>query len=210
MFNKIKALFGGQEKVSLRASFWVFFSFAVIGLITSLVLSIDETELMRNPNAVLSCSINFVLNCSVVMKTWQAHVFFNIPNMYIGLMAFPVLVTVAVATLWGGATYKKSFLAAMNIGVFFGTIFAYWLFFNSLYVIQVLCPWCLVVTFSCTMLLSTSTNIALRSNSWNFNNETNAKIQKFLDKGYLKLVTASWIVLLIALVFIQFGSALFA
>jgi uncharacterized membrane protein len=144
------------------------------------------------------------------MQTWQSAVFFGIPNMYIGLMAFPVIVTVAVAFLWGGARYSKTFLRAMNIGVLLGTIFAYWLFFQSLYAIQVLCPWCLVVTFSCTMMLAAATHIGLRENIWNFKKTANEKVQKFLKSGFHQLIVASWVVLMIALVFIKFGTELFA
>lgn len=207
MFNN---LFKRKEEASIRASYWVIFSFAVVALIASFVLSIEKTHLMENPNAILSCSFNLILNCAAVMKTWQSSVFFGIPNMYIGLMAFPVLVTVAVAALWGGAVYKKGFLLAMNIGILLGTVFAYWLFFNSLYVIQVLCPWCLVVTLSCTMLLAASTHITLRENILKLSSGVNDKVQKYLKGGYHQLVVASWIVLMTALVFIQFGSALFA
>lgn len=210
MLNSFKALFRRQEKASLRASFWVLFAFSVIALIAAFTLSIEETHILKDPNAILSCSFNLVLNCATVMKTWQASVFFGIPNMYIGLMAFPVLVTVAVAALWGGAQYKKGFLLAMNIGILLGTIFAYWLFFNSLYVIQVLCPWCLLVTFSCTMLLAASAHITLRENILKFKKPANDKVQKFLNGGYHQLVVASWVLLMVALVFVQFGGALFA
>ena len=207
MFSK---LFKRKETASLRASFWVLLIFAATALIAAFTLANEEFVLMKHPDSILSCTFNLVLNCATVMKTWQASVFFGIPNMFWGLMAFPVIITVAVAALWGGATYKKGFLLAMNIGILLGTLFAYWLFFNSLYAIQVLCPWCLVVTFSCTMMLAASTHITLRENILNFKKHTNEKVQKYLNGGYHQLVVASWIVILVALVFIKFGSALFA
>jgi len=210
MFSKIKSFLKRDEEHSLRASYWVIFAFSIIALIAAFVLSNEEIHLLKVPDAILSCTFNLVLNCATVMKTWQASVFFGVPNMFIGLMAFPVLITVTVAALWGGAQYKKGFLLAMNIGILLGTIFAYWLFFNSLYVIQVLCPWCLVVTFSCTMLLAASTHITLRENILNFNKKTNEKIQKFLKGSYHQLVVASWVLVMVALVFVQFGAALFA
>ena len=156
MFGK---LFHKDEQKTFHASFWVILAFSVIALIASLVLSVEKVHLLSNPDATLSCSFNLVLNCSTVMQTWQSSVFFGIPNMYLGLMAFAVLVTVAVGFLWGGARYNKGFLRIMNIGVLLGTVFAYWLFFSSVYVIQVLCAWCLVVTTSCTMILAASVHL---------------------------------------------------
>lgn len=198
------------EERSVRTAFLVFFFSAVIALAAAFVLSIEETNLLKNPDAVLSCSFNLVLNCSTVMQTWQASVFFGIPNMFIGLMAFAVFVTVGVAVLWGGAQFKRWFLLALNAGAFAGAIFAYWLFFNSVYAIEVLCPWCLVVTFASTLMLASTTYVTLRKNLKGFNSKTNAKVQKFLENGYHQLLVASWLVIMIALVFIKFGTDLFA
>jgi uncharacterized membrane protein len=211
MFEKIKSMFVRSEKEkTIRPAYILLFIFAIIALIAALVLSVEEIHIIKNPDAILSCTFNVVLNCATVMKTWQASVFFGIPNMFIGLMAFPVLVTVAVAYLWGGTRFNKGFLRAMNIGLLLGTIFAYWLFFSSLYAIQVLCPWCLIVTFSCTMMLAAAVHIGLRGNIWNLKKGTDAKVQKFLTAGYHKLIVASWIVLMIALVILKFGADLFA
>lgn len=210
MFNNLKEKVNGKEKKTLHASYWVLFAFAIVALIAAFVLSMEKIHLLNDPDAVLSCSVNLVLNCSTVMQSWQSAVFFGIPNMYIGLMAFPVLIAVAVAFLWGGARYNKAFLRALNIGVLLGTVFAYWLFFQSLYSIEVLCPWCLFVTFSCTMMLAAVSHIGLRENIWNFKKGLDEKIQKFLKGGYHQLVVASWVVLMIALVVIKFGESLFA
>jgi uncharacterized membrane protein len=211
MFNKIKeAVTHESEKRVIRNAYVVMLISAVLALSAAFVLSLEKIHLLTNPDAVLSCSFNIVLNCTAVMQTWQASVFFGIPNMYIGLISFPVIVAVAVAALWGGATFNKGFLKATNVGVLLGTIFAYWLFFSSVYAIQVLCPWCLVVTFSCTLMLAAITHINLRENTWKLSKNANEKVQKFLQKGYHQLVVASWLVLMVALVFIQFGAELFA
>lgn len=211
MFNRIKeAVTHKNEKRTIRNAYIVMLVGAILALIAAFVLSVEKIHLLSNPDAILSCSFNLVLNCSTVMQSWQSTVFFGIPNMYIGMVAFPVIVTVAVAALWGGAQFNKGFLKAANIGILLGTIFAYWLFFNSMYAIQVLCPWCLVVTFSCTLMLAAITHINLRENTWGFSKTANEKIQTFLKNGYHQLLVASWLVLMVALVFIQFGAALFA
>ena len=193
-----------------KKSFWVLLVFATVALIAAFVLSLEKIHLLQEPDAVLSCSFNVVLNCSTVMQSWQSTAFFGIPNMYIGLIAFPVLITVAVAALWGGARYSRNFLRTMTVGVFLGTVFAYWLFFSSLYDIRVLCPWCLVVTVSCTLMLAATLHIGLKENIWNIKKKTNAVVQNFLKSGYHQLVVAAWLVLMVALVFMQFGAALFA
>jgi uncharacterized membrane protein len=202
-------MFSLFKKKSDKTVYWVILVAAFAALIAAFVLSLEKIHLLQTPDAVLSCSFNVVLNCSTVMQSPQSTAFFGIPNMFIGLMAFPVIVTVAVAGLWG-TRFPKKFLVTANIGVLLGTIFSYWLFFQSLYVIQVLCPWCLIVTTACTFMLAGFTHLNLKENNFNLKKKLNDKVQKFLKAGYHQLIVASWLVLMIALVVIKFGDALFA
>jgi len=202
----------GRKREEVRTHKLIFgtmLAFGIIGLIASFVLAIEEFHLLKNPDATLSCSFNLVLNCSTVMKTWQASVF-GFPNMFIGLMGYPVVITVAVIGLTMRSQLPRLFWQVANVCYALGAVFAYWLFFNSVYSIQVLCPWCLIVTFSTTILLATITHYTLRENHFGLPERLNTKIQTTLDKDIGKVITASWIILLIALVFIKFGDALFA
>jgi uncharacterized membrane protein len=200
----------GKNKAMERSDLWIFGTllvFGIVGLVVSFILAVEEFHLLKNPNAILTCSINVVLNCATVMKTWQASVF-GFPNMFIGLMGFPIVITIAVALL-GGVKFPRWFLIGANIGLGLGVLFAYWLFLQSVYTIEVLCPWCLVITFTMTMLISTITHYNLRENSFGFKKETNKKVQNFIKNGYGKLLTAAWVVLLVALVILKFGDSLF-
>jgi uncharacterized membrane protein len=201
--------FNKKQEPTGKTVYWVIVFAALAALTAAFVLSLEKIHLLQSPDAVLSCSFNLVLNCSTVMQSWQSTVFFGIPNMFIGLMAFPVIVTVAIAGLVG-THFPKKFLVATNIGVLLGTLFAYWLFFQSVYAIQVLCPWCLIVTTSCTFMLAAFTHLNLKENNFGLNKRRNEAVQKFLKAGYHQLIVASWLVLMVALVFIKFGEALFA
>ncbi len=210
MFNKIFGVHS-KTKTELKSDRWIFgvmLTFGIVGLIASFVLSVEEIHLIKNPDSLLSCTFNLVLNCATVMKTWQASVF-GFPNMFIGLMGFPMVIMIALFGL-SQVRFPRWFLIGAEIGYVFWTLFAYWLFFNSVYVIQVLCPWCLVVTFSMTMLSATITHYNLRENIFGFSATRNKSIQEFLFKDYDKLAVAIWIVLLVSLVFLKFGDALFS
>lgn len=211
MFERITSLFTkkADERRLEKTIFGVMLGASLLALAAALVLSLEKIHLLQDPDALLSCSFNLVLNCSTVMQSWQSTVFFGIPNMYIGLMAFPVIVTVAVAGLWG-VKFPRTFLIATNIGVLLGTIFAYWLFFSSVYDIQVLCPWCLLVTFSCTLMLAGITHLNLAQNNFRLPKKIDKKVQGFLKGGYHQLLVASWLVLMFVLVYIKFGTDLFA
>lgn len=177
-------------------------------LTAAFVLTLEKFHLYEDPDAVLSCSINLVLNCSTVMQTWQSSVF-GFPNMLIGLVAFPVVITVAVAGL-AGVKFPRWFLILANIGYLFGLVFAYWLFFQSVYDIQVLCPWCLIVTTATTLIFSSMLHYNLKFNTFKLSKKTDKKIQKFLKGGYHQMIIIGWIVLMFVLVVLKFGDGLFA
>lgn len=208
MFNKLFHRDLKKEILSRRWLFGTMLAFGITGLIASFTLAVEEFVLLKNPDAVLSCSFNVVLNCGTVMKTWQAAAF-GFPNMYIGLMGFPMVILIALLGL-SNVKFPRWFLIGAEIGYVFWTLFAYWLFFNSVYAIQVLCPWCLVVTFSMTMLSATITHYNLQNNTFNFKKGTQRKIENFLAKDYDKFAVAVWVFILVALVFAKFGDALFA
>ncbi|HMH70226.1 MAG TPA: vitamin K epoxide reductase family protein [Candidatus Saccharimonadales bacterium] len=203
--------FGKKKQTLENSNKWIFGTmlvFGLVGLAASFVLAVEEFHLLKNPNAILSCSINTVLNCSTVMETWQASVF-GFPNMFIGLMGYPIVVTVAIVALTK-AKLPRWFWIVANVCYLLAALFAYWLFFNSVYVIEVLCPWCLIVTFVTTIILATLTHYNLRENAFKLSKHVNNTVQEMLKKDIGKLLTATWIVLLIALVFVKFGESLFA
>lgn len=204
--------FGKKEVGRQHSDRWIFgtmLTFGIIGLIAAFVLSVEKVHLLQNPDAVLSCSINLVLDCSTVMQTWQASVF-GFPNSFIGLMAYPVVITVAVVGLAGAASaLPRWFWRTAVICYGLGAVFAYWLFFSSLYVIEVLCPWCLFVTFATTILIATIKHYAVRENVWQFSKPTHQKLMRLLEKDVDKVVVAAWFVILVALVLIKFGDSLF-
>lgn len=180
----------------------------ILGLASAFVLTIEKFVLLANPEAKLSCSFNLVLNCAQVMQTPQASVF-GFPNSLIGLMAFSVVIAVAVAGL-SGVVFPRKFMFAAQIGYALGLIFAYWLFFQSVYVIQILCPWCLVVTFATTLIFESLLRYNLHENNLYLPKDVHKKALVFIQKDYDKLITAAWLVLMVALVYLKFGQQLFA
>ncbi len=210
MSNKFMNSFKKEHRQNNYAKY--VFSVMLIGgvaaLIAAFVLTVDKFIVLQNPSAILSCSVNIVLNCSTVMQSWQSHLF-GFPNMLLGLMAFPVMVTIAVLGL-SGVKFPRWFLIAANIGYLLAIIFSYWLFFQSVYDIQVLCPWCLLVTTSMTLTFSSMLHYNLKENTFGFAKKYNEPIQRFLAAGYHQMIVLGWLALMVVLVFLKFGEALFA
>lgn len=191
-----------------RRAFILLFIFAGFGTLASFFLTVDEFILLKNPDATLFCSVNAVINCASVMQTWQASIF-GFPNSIIGLMTYPVLMTVGVLGFLNIKLPKNLWLA-VYVGIISGLLFAHWLFYESLYNIHILCPWCLLTIVSTIMIFGATSHYMLRNNILTLSKSTNAKVQKFLDNSYDKMIIISWIVLLVGLIIVQYGGSLFA
>lgn len=122
---------------------WILLIGGIIGYACAFIIMWDKVKLADNPNYIPSCSLNPVVSCGSVMKSDQAHVF-GFPNPFIGLGAFPA-VAVAGGAILAGARLKRWFWRTLYGGYILGTIFAYWLLYQSVYSIKALCPYCLTV-----------------------------------------------------------------
>lgn len=130
---------------------------SLLSLIASLVLSVDAIILAANPDAIFACDINSKISCGAVGETWQANLF-GWPNAFLGLIAEPVVITLAVAAL-GGTRFPRWFMNAAQFVYTLGFIFALWLFWQSYFYIGALCPWCLLVTATTTFVFFSMTRV---------------------------------------------------
>ena len=122
---------------------WLLIVCGVIGLLASAIIMIDKIELLQNPDRTFICDLNPVVSCGSVMQSEQSHAF-GFPNPIIGLAGFPVLIVTGVAML-AGATLKRWYWIGLQLGTLFGIGFVHWLFFQSVYRIGALCPYCMAV-----------------------------------------------------------------
>jgi uncharacterized membrane protein len=134
-----------------------------LGLAASLVLSIDAVVLAADPNAGLSCNISETISCAKVGITWQANLL-GFPNAFLGLIAEPVVITIAVAGL-GGVRFPRWFMNAAMAVYAIGLAFAYWLFFQAYFVIGAMCPWCLLITATTTTVFASLLRVNLSDNT---------------------------------------------
>ncbi|MGW5576675.1 vitamin K epoxide reductase family protein [Micromonospora chokoriensis] len=129
--------------LSERLVGWVLTIGGLVGALAAFVLTVEKMALLKNPAYVPSCSINPILSCGSIMTTGQAEVF-GFANPLIGLATFPVVAATGVAVL-ARARLPRWWWLALQAGAVFGVGFVHWLFFQSLYRIGALCPYCMVV-----------------------------------------------------------------
>lgn len=189
---------------------WIFGTMLVSGclsLIASFVLSIDAVKLAADPNAELSCNINAVISCGTVGGSWQAQLF-GFPNAFLGLAAEPVVITIAVASL-GGTRFPRWFMFAAQIVYTLGLIFAYWLFQQSMFEIGALCPWCLLVTVSTTLVWASLTHVNIRDGNLFLPWRVQSAAKAFIDADLDAIAVVIWLLILALAVVLKYGALLF-
>ncbi len=150
---------------------------SLIGLFASFVLSVDAIILAANPDAELSCNINSQISCGAVGTTWQANLF-GWPNAFLGLVAEPVVITVAILGL-ARVRFPRWFLLTAQFVYTLGFIFALWLFYQSYFNIHALCPWCLLVTVTTILVWTSMTRVNIEAG--NFGDGVRRKLEPALS-----------------------------
>lgn len=207
--SKLVAFFRHNDK-QLRDNRWIFTSMLVgslLSLTASFVLSVEAVVLAGDPGAVLSCSVNAVINCASVALHPTAHMF-GFPNSFLGLIAEPVVITVAIAGL-AGVKFPRPFLFVAQIFYSLGLLFALVLLYLSMFVIGALCPWCLLVTLTTILVWFAMTRYNIREGNLFLPKKISAAAKHFIEKNYDKFIMAIMIVVIIAGILFKYGDSIF-
>ncbi|HEU5223767.1 MAG TPA: vitamin K epoxide reductase family protein [Candidatus Lumbricidophila sp.] len=114
-----------------------------LGLLAAWELTLEKFATLADPGHVPSCNLGILIGCSTNLASWQGRVFFGIPNPLIGVACWPVVITIAVLLL-ANARLARWVWLGLNAGLLFAISWVGWLIFQSIYVLDVLCPWCML------------------------------------------------------------------
>lgn len=145
--------------VPVLSAWWVLIG-GVIGLLSSITLTVEKIELLRNPSYVPTCNINPIVSCGSVMVTKQASLL-GFPNPLLGIAGFTVVVVTGVLAV-AKVPLPRWYWTGLAVGLLLGAVFVHWLIFQSLYRIGALCPYCMVVWAMTITLLVVVTSILVR------------------------------------------------
>lgn len=210
MPSKIQKYFSVKKNKNENDNHWIFASMlvgALLSLMASFVLSVEIFELTKNPNANLSCDINAIISCSTV-NSHPSATLFGFPNAFLGLMAEPVVITVAVAGL-SGVKFGRRFMFSAQIGYTLGLAFAYYLLYTSYFIIGAFCPWCLLVTLTTTLVWFSITRYNIRENNLYLSANLQQKALNFIKKDYDKLVMVVILIIITFAILIKYRDGLF-
>jgi uncharacterized membrane protein len=129
---------------------------SVLGLLASLMLSLEAYWRALNPKTIFACDVNAKLSCSTVAESWQSTLIHwpgngAVPNAFLGLIVFSVFVTIGVLVA-SGVSIPRWVEWGFRIGVVIAFIFSTWLLQQSVFVIGAMCPWCLTMDLGTVLL----------------------------------------------------------
>ena len=170
---------------------------SAISLWASLTLTADKISLLRaeidGTAATLGCDLSAFVSCSSVVSSDQAEAF-GFPNTFIGVVAFSALLALGVV-MATGLVLPRWMWAGLQVGVLFGIGFVTWLQYEAIFEIGKLCPWCMVVW---AMMIPMFVVVTARFTG-----------SRFL-KNWTVLISALWIIAVVAVIWFKFGETLWA
>ncbi|WP_349828909.1 vitamin K epoxide reductase family protein [Brevibacterium litoralis] len=116
---------------------------SALGFLAAFDLSVEKVKKLEDPGHTLSCDLNPFISCSGVMEFPQSQIF-GFPNQFIGVAAFvfPLLLGVLLISR---TPIPGWVMVGLNIGLVGGVALVMYLFVQSVFVIGIGCPWCMVV-----------------------------------------------------------------
>jgi uncharacterized membrane protein len=126
-----------------RRTGWVMVLTGSVGWLASFQLTVDDWRLLRDPAYQPPCNLSPVVSCGSVMSSPQGSLF-GFPNMLLGLGGFAAVTALGVAVLSGARLHHRLWLT-LNGGALVGVLFVHWLIGQSLYELNKLCPYCVVI-----------------------------------------------------------------
>lgn len=142
----------------------------IVGWFASFELLTEYLKVLGNPDYVPNCEVSVLVTCGPNMGSWQGSLF-GFSNTIIGVSAFVAPIAVGVALL-AGARFASWFWWIYQLGLLGGFVFVHWLFFQSVFSLHTLCPWCMVVwtamipLFWFSVLTIPAKGFAAQSKTW--------------------------------------------
>jgi uncharacterized membrane protein len=125
---------------------------AILGLIAAFALTVEKLTRAENSGQSAACDVNLLVQCSANLDSWQGSLF-GFPNPLIGLMGWPVVISLLVLSL-AQVSLPKWILKGLSVGMVGAYAFILWLMYVSFWQLGTLCPWCMATWFS-TIVTST-------------------------------------------------------
>lgn len=172
----------------------------IVGLLASFVLTLDKIRLLQEADFVPACSVNPVISCMSAMSSEQSEIL-GVPNSLFGIMLYMALVVVAGLMLFN-VRFPRVIWKVMLLFSVLGLIFVHYLLIQSLFVLHVICPWCLSIWLTTPLLFLSLINEYAHLDSKKLTSRS-GKLVEYISRNSV-VIGSIWYVAFIVLVGILF------
>jgi uncharacterized membrane protein len=143
---------------------WLLIASGVVGLTAAFALTYEKIHLLLHPGSTPSCNFSIVVQCGKNLNSWQGSLL-GFPNALLGMIGWPVVIATGVGLL-AGAVYAAWYWRAFHIVATLGMLFTFWLYFESVFDLGTLCPWCMVTWVATITLAVVTKGWVLKNGIW--------------------------------------------
>lgn len=168
----------------------------LVGLIAATALIVEKIESLAHPTAQLACDFSVFVGCSASLNSQQGSLL-GIPNPVLGLMFWSAIVTIGVVII--AVELPRWMWLMLTLGMTGAFALVVWFILQSIYVIGVLCPWCMLTWVTTIPLFLLVVSHALRSGVL----PVAARVRRFAAEGYQWVWVVTLALLLLVVVLAQ-------
>jgi uncharacterized membrane protein len=114
---------------------------SLLGLLAAFALTVEKFAVLEHPARQLSCNISVLIGCGASLSSEQGALL-GFPNSLLGLVFWSAVAVVGVVVVW--SELPRGMWLLLAVGMTGALALVVWFIFQSIYVIGVLCPWCML------------------------------------------------------------------
>lgn len=186
-----------------RAYAWILTVGGLAGLIAMTWQATERIHMLKNPDSVLSCNLNPVIDCGAVLDNRLAALF-GFPNAFIGMGVFAMLMLAGVLLVTGNKPNRAFKHVMLGLSAIL-LLFSVWFFSVSLYIIAKICIFCLVGWVVAIPIFVYTLQYWLDDTG---DSGWKGKLSRFLAGNHLNVVITSYVIMAV-MYFVKFSEYYF-
>ena len=137
---------------------------SAIGILAAFALTVEKLHALAHPGTAAACDFSVLVQCGKNLGSWQGSLL-GFPNPLLGLIGWPVVMATG-AGLLARARYSNWYWRSFSVVAAAAFVFTIWLFFESVFQLGTLCPWCMVTWVATISLLVVTKAWLLKHGVW--------------------------------------------
>ncbi len=187
-------------RVKRQTLWWIITGGSAVGLVASLLQTIERINYALHPKVALMCDLNAVFSCSSVFDAWQSRVF-GFSNSLVCMIFFATTLGLGLVAATGSEINRRLQHVFHFFSVFF-LGFGAWYLWQSTYRIGFVCIFCLFCYSAVIVMNWAWFRVYYQQTVPRVSSK--AKLVRFVDAGGDVLVAFMWVLAIASMILFHF------